>query len=299
MGMDTFPAYFPLKGRRLVIAGDGWGAEAKARLLAGSPATITRVTGEACADPATYAGAALIFLADDDVDALALAVAAARTAGAPLNVVDHPELSDFHTPAIVDRGAVVAAVGTAGAAPLLASLIRAEMELRVTPAAGVIAGLLGARRDALRDALPDLPRRRAFLRAALSGPIAEAAATGALDLAGQRLDAAIAGGFEAPGRVHVITAPAAPDLLSVRAVRALNAADIVVAGEGSEAILAAHARRDAEYWSPASADMETLGRAARAGRLIALVGDGFEAALIGALEDARLAVERHAPAPPP
>lgn len=295
--MDAFPAYFPLEGRRVVVAGDGWGALAKARLFAGSPAAVVRVTGDACVDPAAYAGAALIFLAGDDPARLAQAVAAARTAGAPLNVVDHPELSDFHTPAIVDRGAVVAAVGTAGAAPLLASLLRAEVELRVTPAAGAIAALLGARRDALREAFPDLPQRRAFLRAVLSGPIAQAAAAGALDLAGQRLDAAIARGGEAPGRIHVVAAPAEPDLLSIRAVRALNAADIVAAGEGSEPILTAHARRDAEYWTPAAADVESLGRAARAGRLIALVGGGFDETLIRDLEDARLPMERLAPAP--
>jgi precorrin-2 dehydrogenase/sirohydrochlorin ferrochelatase len=297
--MDTFPAYFPLAGRRVVIAGDGEGALSKARLFTGSPATIVRLTGAACFDPAAYAGAGLIFLASWDADFFDRAIPAARTAGAPINAVDHPELSDFHTPAIVDRGAVVAAIGTAGAAPLLASLLRAEVELRVTPAAGAIAALLGARRDALREALPDLPLRRAFLRATLAGPIAEAAATGALDLAGERLDAAIARGFRSSGRIQVIEAPAQPDLISLRAVRALNAADIVVAGEGSEAILMAHARRDAEHWTPVTASLETLGEAARAGRLIALVGEGFDSALIRSLETADLSVERLAPAPAP
>jgi precorrin-2 dehydrogenase/sirohydrochlorin ferrochelatase len=296
--MDTFPAFFPLRGRRVVIAGDGEGAEAKARLFAGSPAAVARVTGEACLDPGAYAGAGLIFLASDEAAVIARVAPVARTAGAPLNVVDHPELSDFHTPAIIDRGAVVAAIGTAGAAPLLASLLRAEVELRVAPSAGVIAGLLGARREALRMAFADLPSRRAFLRAALAGPVAEAAAAGDVGLAGQRLDAAIAAGFQAVGGISVIGAPAEPDLISVRAVRALNAADVVVEGEGSGSILAAHARRDAEHWAPARASLEALGEAAGAGRLISVVGEGFDRALFTALEDGGVRVERLAPAPP-
>src|SRR5271165_6039883 len=99
--MESFPAFFPLRGLRVIIAGDGEGAEAKARLLAGSPAELVRLTGQAALDPAAYAGAGLIFVASYDRAYASAAAAAARQAGAPLNVVDRPELSDFHTPAIV------------------------------------------------------------------------------------------------------------------------------------------------------------------------------------------------------
>src|ERR1700733_6970592 len=122
--MEAFPAFFPLRGARVVIAGEGEPAEAKARLFAGSPAQVVRLNQAEGLEPEAYRGADLIFVASFDADFRKDAAAAARTAGAPLNVVDAPELSDFHTPAIIDRGQVVAAIGTAGASPLMASLVR-------------------------------------------------------------------------------------------------------------------------------------------------------------------------------
>lgn len=141
--MEAFPAFFPLSGARVVIAGEGEGADAKARLLAGSPACVERLTGAAALRPERYAGAALVFLASSDAAFLEAAAGAAKAAGAPLNVVDHPELSDFHTPAIIDRGQVVAAIGTAGAAPMLAALLRADLEARIPEGVGALVELLG------------------------------------------------------------------------------------------------------------------------------------------------------------
>ena len=294
--METFPAFFPLRGRRIVIAGDGEGARAKARLFQGAPAEVVRLEGAAGLEPGAYAGAHLIFVASYDPAYVSGAAAAARGAGGLLNVVDHPELSDFHTPAIVDRGQVVAAIGTAGAAPLIAALLRAEVELRIPAAAGAIAALLGARREALREAFPDLPARRAFLRAVLAGPAAAAADAGDLALAAGRLDAAIAGGWSAVGRITFIAAPAAADLISVRAVRALNVADIVVCGDGSQPIVEAHARRDAEHWGSEATHLDALCEQAAAGRLIAIVGGVIDGEFADRLTARGLAVERLAPA---
>ena len=295
--METFPAFFPLKGRRIVIAGDGEAAEAKARLFAGSPAQVTRLAVEKSLDPTAYVGADLIFIASYDAAFVEAATAAARMAGAPLNAVDHPELSDFYTPAIIDRGQVVAAIGTAGAAPLLASLLRAEVETRVPEWAGPIAALLGGRRDALREAYPDLAARRAFLRAVLAGSAAEAARSGNMELAGRRQDAAIAGGWSAIGRVSLVAAPAAADLLSVRAVRVFNNADIVAADAPLMAAVAPHTRRDAQFCSLAGATEDVLTDQASAGRLVAVVGAGSPQDLAARLEARGISVELLAPAP--
>ena len=289
--METFPAFYPLKGRRVVIAGDGGGAAAKARLFESAPAEVVRLTGEAALDPDAYADACLIFVASDDEVFLCAAAAAARASGAPVNVVDHPELSDFHTPAVVDRGQVVAAIGTGGAAPLLASLLRAEIEAHVPRGIGRIAALLGERRDAVRAAFPDLAHRRAFLRAVLAGPVADAASAGDLVLASRRLSAAIAGGWSAVGRVSFIEAPAQADLIGLRAMRALNTADVIVAGKGSAAILASHARRDAQRMTPRSASARAIADLARAGRLVAVVGAVHDTALASRLGALSVAVE--------
>jgi precorrin-2 dehydrogenase/sirohydrochlorin ferrochelatase len=64
--LDSFPAYFPLAGRKVVIAGSGEAADNKARLFDGSPATLVRVDGHAAFLPGTYAGAVLAFVAGDD-----------------------------------------------------------------------------------------------------------------------------------------------------------------------------------------------------------------------------------------
>ena len=202
--MEAFPAFFPLIGRRVVIAGEGEGAEARARLLAGSPATLERMVGEAALAPDAYAGAALAFVASPDAAFCEAAALAARGAGVPTNVVDHPELSDFHTPAIIDRGQMVAAIGTAGAAPIVAALVRAELEAKLPPGLGRLVELFGKLREETRASLPDLAQRRAFLRAMMSGAVGEAADAGDLATAEHLMRVALNADLSALGVVWLI-----------------------------------------------------------------------------------------------
>lgn len=295
--MEAFPAFFPLSGRRVVIAGEGEGAEAKARLLAGAPATVEWISGDAALASGAYAGAALAFIASPDVAFCEAAALAARRAGVPTNVVDHPELSDFHTPAIIDRGQVIAAIGTAGSAPIVAALVRAELEARLPAGLGRLAQLFGKLREETRAALPDLARRRAFLRAMLSGAVAEAADTGDLVSAEQLMRAALAGDTSTLGVVWLIETPGARDLLSLRAARILAEADTLVLGHGVAADIAVLARRDAPQRALTDTDAAFLVAEAQAGRQSAVIADR------GALTDLALAMggqARHhmlAPAP--
>jgi precorrin-2 dehydrogenase/sirohydrochlorin ferrochelatase len=269
--MEAFPAFYPLSGRRLVIAGEGEGAEAKARLMADTPATVARVSGHAIFEAGTYAGAALAFIAHADADICARAAAAAKAAGAPVNVVDHPELSDFHTPAIIDRGQVIAAIGTAGAAPIVAALLRAELEARIPVGLGRLAALFGDLREETRAAFPDLAQRRAFLRSLMAGPVAEAADKGDLAAAEHLMRDEIAKGVRATGRVWLIEAPAARDLISLRAARALAEADLLVLDEAVDPTVATLARRDAPRRTLAETDAAYLAREASEGRQAVVV----------------------------
>lgn len=210
----------------------------------------------------------------------------------PLNVVDHPELCDFHTPAVIDRGQVVAAVGTGGAAPLLASLIRADVESKVPAGAGRLAALLQRRQEAVREAFPDLAQRRAFLRGALSGPAAEAALRGDMAEAEDLLDTALAQGSAGLGRVTVVLGVATPELISLRAARVLAEADVV---GGDEALLARHARRDAGRVDPA--DHAAIADLAVAGQAVALALDAADPALAETLAKAGLMLSVLRPAP--
>jgi siroheme synthase-like protein len=269
--MEAFPAFFPLSGRRVVVAGEGEGAEAKLRLLAGSPATLERIAGELALAPDAYAGAALAFVASPDVAFCEAAARAARGAGVPTNVVDHPELSDFHTPAIIDRGQVIAAIGTAGAAPIVAALVRAELEAKLPAGLGRLVELFGKLRDETRAALPDLAQRRAFLRAMMSGPVAEAADAGDPETAERLMRAALAETPSALGVVWLIETPDARDLLSLRAARVLAEADTLVLGEGVAADVAVLARRDAPRRALADTEIAFLVAEAVAGRQTAVV----------------------------
>jgi precorrin-2 dehydrogenase / sirohydrochlorin ferrochelatase len=263
--MDVFPAYFPLKGRRVVIAGEGEGAEAKARLFADAPAEIVRLNGEAALKAASYKGATLAFIAHADPAFLAQAAAAARKACVPVNVVDRPGLCDFNTPAVIDRGEVVAAVGTGGSAPLLASLLRADIEARVPEGAGWVAALLRKMQIEVRAAFPDLPARRAFLRRVIDGPVAKAAMSGELEEAEALMRAAITAGAAEAGRVRGVPAEGPADGLSLRAARILSEADAVAVDAGADEQVVVLVRRDARRLMGREATLDGMAELAQQG----------------------------------
>ena len=236
--MDAFPAFFPLTGRALAVAGEGEAAEAKARLFASSPATIVRLTGAQALDPKAYAGMVLAFVAGGDEAWARAAVAAARAAGVPVNATDRPALCDFTTPAV--------AIGTGGASPMLATMLRHDIEARVPEGAGRIAALFRIMQDEVRAALPETAARRRFLRAALTGPAAEAAMAGDLEGAKERLRAALSDSPGLSGAVLYIDARGPADLLTLKAARALAGADLLVCDPDAHADVLALARRDAE-----------------------------------------------------
>jgi len=269
--LDAFPAYFPLAGKKVVIAGSGEAAEAKARLFAGSPANLVRVEGSEALLAGSYAGAILVFVADEDESFCRLAAAAARAARCLVNVVDRPALCDFTTPAVIDRGEVVAAVGTGGASPILAAMLRSDIEQQVPEGAGRVAALLRQFQDEVRARFPDLPARRAFLRDAVSGPAAEAAQAGDMDRAQQLFTEALAKGVAAAGRVQVLSGRGPVDLLTLRASRALAAADVLVADAGANRDILALARRDAERRAPAEISGAAMAELARSGRRVVRV----------------------------
>ncbi len=241
--MEVFPAAFPLAGVTIAVAGEGEAADAKARLFARSPATLIRIAAAEAGRRDGYAGVRLAFVALPGPAAVE-AAAAARAAGALVNVVDRPELCDFNTPAIVDRGAVVAAIATGGAAPLLAAELRRDIEARWPAGLGGAAALLRTLQDEVRAALPAIADRRAWLRRLLDGKAPGLAVRGEMEaaLALARRSLGERGGG---GRLSLLLPPASPDLLSLRALQALSRADRLVVAQGVPAELLALARRDA------------------------------------------------------
>lgn len=243
--MDAFPAFFPLAGRKVVIAGSGEAAEAKARLFEGSPAQVARVEGEAALSMESYKGALIAIIAGEP-DFCEAAAKAAALAGAIVNVVDRPDLSDFTTPAIVDRGEVVAAIGTGGASPMLATLLRSELEARVPHGIGRVATLFRQLQEEVRSGIPDLTQRRAFLREALHGLAAQAAMDGEMERAARLLRESLTAAQAAKGEVVEVEAGGPADMITLRSLRTLGAADVLVVEAGANPDIVAMARRDAE-----------------------------------------------------
>ena len=252
--MDAFPAFFPLAGRSVAIAGEGEGAAAKARLFVGSPATVVRLVGPESLRSEAYVGMALAFIAGEDEIWVRAAAAAARAAHVPVNVVDRPALCDFTTPAVIDRGEVVAAIGTGGASPMLATMLRHDIEARIPEGAGRVAALFRTLQDEVRTALPDSDARRRFLRTALTGPAAEAAMSGDMEGARKLLIEALGERQDYTGAVNYVRGDGPVELLTLRAVRVLAAADVLVCDNGVEADVLALARRDAERLQGKSVD---------------------------------------------
>jgi len=275
--MEVFPAFVPLAGRRVIVAGEGEAAEAKARLFEGAPAIVARLAGDAALRDDAYADAALAFIAGPETFCVA-AAAAARRAGVPVNVVDRPAMSDFQTPAIVDRGAVVGAIGTGGSAPLLGTRLRNALEAQWPQRLGDVAALFRVLQPEIRAKLPDLDARRAALRAVLDGPATEAALAGdmgeALALARMMLN------HPTPpvGRLWRLQAPSDVELLSLRALRVLGRADRIVASPAAPADLLTLARRDAFRSDPEDGFGATLAAWVAQGQAVVRIVVGDEPA---------------------
>jgi len=295
--MDAFPAFFPLEGRTVIIVGSGDAAEAKVRLFEGSPAKVVRIDGLEALGSAAYVGATLAFITGDELFC-ETARRAAKGAGVLVNVVDRPILCDFNTPAVIDRGAVVAAVGTAGAAPMLAALLRHDIEARVPEGAGKVAALLRKMQDEVRWAFPDLGQRRAFLRRVLTGPAAQAAVDGDAERAETLLREALEAGADAePGRLFILSGRGAADLVTLRGARALAEAETIIADADANPSILAMARRDAERIAPDAISPEDLAKIAAERQVVRVITAPLSAATLLALKSAGVAIDVLAVAP--
>jgi uroporphyrin-III C-methyltransferase/precorrin-2 dehydrogenase/sirohydrochlorin ferrochelatase len=261
--MRVFLASIPLDGRNVAVIGGGEQAIAKVRLMARTPAKVLWFTPDGAPPEAErpqgvdaplarapslldLEGAALVFIALADADQAQAIADRARRAGALVNLVDRPALSDFHTPALVDRGEVVVAVATGGSAPILARDVRARVEAVLPPGLDLLATLAREVRDTVKAAIPDFLARRRFWEKALRGRTADLAAKGQASEARREILRHL-NSDEAPrGVVHIVGAgPGDPELLTLKALRVLQDADVIVHDRlVSDAVLD-YARRDA------------------------------------------------------
>ncbi len=243
--MRHFPAFLDLRGRTVLLLGTGEVADRKAEPLARAGAVIRQAEAFA---PELLDGVVLAVGADAPEEELRALSAAAQARGIPVNVVDKPALCSFITPAIIDRAPVTVAVSTGGAAPVLARMIRQRIETVLPPAIGTLAALAERFQAAIRARLPDLAARRRFLDAALTGAPADLALAGRVPEAEAAFAQALEGAETTPpGIVYLVGAgPGSADLLTLRALRLMGEADVIVHDRLVPTAVLDMARRDAE-----------------------------------------------------
>jgi len=250
--MDHLPIFLNVNGKRTLIVGNGVSAARKADLVlrAGSDLTIvspqlgqelsqlannysfrhqkTELTAE------DLTGCMIVFgcSGDDAVNQNLRELAGA--AGIPVNVSDKTEDCDFIMPAVVDRTPLLIAISSGGTSPLLVRMLKARFETTIPAAYGRLAEFAGSYRDRIKVLIPNMVRRRRFWEAMVSGPVAEHIFSNQLEQAGTLMDthleeAAASGDKPPAGEVYLVgTGPGDPDLLTFRALRLMQQADVVL-----------------------------------------------------------------------
>lgn len=264
--MRYYPVFLDLEAKTVVIVGGGAEAAQKLRLMAKTPARIVVVTpfaerelsaeidaAGACLisrefDADDLYGAALVFACGLDEADEAAVHAAATERNIPVNVVDRQDKCSFLTPSIVDRGALTIAIGTEGAAPVLGQGIKAHLEAMLPPSVGALVDKASALRPRVARALDKGSPRRDFWRSFFFGDIRDAYERDPdAGFETSVADALSDDRKETAGSVSLVGAgPGDPDLLTLKAQRHLQDADVIVYDRLVGPGILEYARRDAE-----------------------------------------------------
>ncbi len=263
-----FPITLKVKDQPCLIIGGGEVAARKINLLLQSQAQVTVVAPALCRrlqmalnqqqikhharkfSPEDINSIVLVIAATDDQQVNQLVARTATARYIPVNVVDCPDLCTFTVPSIVRRDPVLIAVSTGGTSPVLARLLRARLETMIPTAYGKLAGLLGTFREHVKLRFSETVERRRFWERVLSGSVAELVFSGREEQARQALHAELNNDItlaSTTGEVYLVGAgPGDPDLVTFRALRLMQQADIVLYDRLVSSEILDLVRRDAE-----------------------------------------------------
>lgn len=245
--MDYLPVFFRIEQQACLVVGGGHIAKRKVSLLLKATAKVTVIApdvlpelqdvvmksgGEIIIAPyqSSYLDGKRLVIAATDDDMLNKQVFTdCEARNIPVNVVDSPELCRFIFPSIIDRSPVVIAISSSGQSPVLARMLRTRLESMIPAAYGQLAEFVGKFRKQIQATLPDTSVRRAFWEKELQGRFAELVYNGRLDEAEMHLQQALIANQPPSGEVYLVGAgPGDPDLLTFRALRLMQQADVVV-----------------------------------------------------------------------
>ncbi len=263
--MDFLPIFMNMRGRLALVVGGGEVATRKVALLREAGAKVRLVSPDLSSalrdqfaaggmeyragsfSEADLDGVSLVIAATDNTEVNAEVARLADARALPVNVVDNAEAGNFIMPSIIDRSPVQIAVSTGGSSPVLARLLRAHLESTIPSTYGRLAQLVERFRDAVKTRFGDVNARRKFWESILQGEVAELIFSGKHDDAESSLEKAIAaGGAEHAGEVYLVGGgPGDPDLLTFRALRLMQQADVIVYDRLISAEVLDMCRRDA------------------------------------------------------
>jgi uroporphyrin-III C-methyltransferase / precorrin-2 dehydrogenase / sirohydrochlorin ferrochelatase len=264
--MDYLPVNLKLAGLTALLVGGGKVGTRKARLLSLAGARLRVVAPQVSTEleqllqqhqgqwvKESYTGthldgAALVVAATPDQAVNQQISADAKARNLPVNVVDSPELCTFIFPSIIDRSPLVIAISSSGRSPVLSRLLRRKIEAMVPAAYGRLAEFAGNFRSLVKDHISDESTRRLFWEQTVEGTVGELVLAGREQKAEEALRQRLADTSTKPcGEVYLIGAgPGDPDLMSFKAVRLLQSADVVLHDRLVSAPILELARRDAE-----------------------------------------------------
>ena len=246
--MDHLPIFINIRKKSCIVIGGGDIALRKINLLLKAQAKVDCLSPSFSRDiknlskdghitlinksfdQADIKDYSIIIAATDDSSVNSLISAIAQVKKIPVNVVDSPELSSFIMPSIVDRSPLIIAVSSSGKAPVLSRIIRAKLETVIPSAYGILADIAGEYRQKVKDRFSTIKDRRAFWEAVFSGVIAEKVFSGRISEAKKDIHRKLDDSVEMDlGEVYLVGAgPGDPDLLTFKALRLIQQADVVL-----------------------------------------------------------------------
>jgi len=267
--MDFLPIFMNIRNRSCLVVGGGNVAERKVGLLLDAGASVVVISQELCRTLTNQVEQGVIDhkaseFNDEDVDGHALVIAATddqklnehisqlcHQKDIPVNVVDNPDLCSFIMPSIIDRSPVQIAVSTGGSSPVLARTLRSRLESIIPSAYGRLGILMEANREKAKQVFDNVDKRRLFWEDILAGPLVEMVLAGQDEKAKHFLEQAFTdaqkGETHKTGEVYLVGAgPGDPDLLTFRALRLMQQADVVVYDRLVSRPILDMVRRDAE-----------------------------------------------------
>ena len=267
--MKFLPIFLNVKGYPCLVVGGGQVASRKIFMLIRAGARVTVISPELSSEVAKLAEKDDIEhiqagFKSGDISNYRVVIAATNSRevnqavyeeatgkNIPVNVVDTPDLCSFITPSIIDRDPVQIAISTGGASPVLARLLRSKLETYIPAAYGRLGKLVESYRDRVKAIFKHNSNHiRGFWEQVLEGSVADLLVAGKDKAAHEALELAV-NAAKVPdniGEVYLVGAgPGDPDLLTFRALRLMQRADVVVYDRLVSAEILDMVRRDAEF----------------------------------------------------